>query len=212
MECPPPKIIKQECYFSFWITIISAVLSIAFYFIPLAFLTHWALRLVAWGLFGPWMKLLDIYWYSKLESLSEEEKKEMELRVNRRRTEGVENAKKAARTYREDAYKLKEMKQYLFGQFLSSVKSLKMHRHHDIPLPSSTATPIQTDHQKLAKLAMDEAGRNRTRVTGQTLIGDMVPVVRYSPDHTLHQPDMNIFFRLTDGFIYFICCHTLLKS
>lgn len=155
----------------------SLALAIIFLFFPWAFMMRWTSRLLVWGLFGPWMKLVDIYWYKTIENLSDEERSKRIEEVRKLRKKQTAKAAADARIARENAKKLKAMKCYMFGNFITKVPVLKFDRYRDIPLPSSSATPHHPGPQKLADLAMDEAGRNKTRVTGQQLVGDMIPAL-----------------------------------
>jgi len=170
-------IIWEENYFSFWVTLGSFVLAFCCLFVPWAFLIKWTTRIVVWTLFGPWMKAVDVYYVSKLKPLSEEEEREKKAKESETRKEATELAAKNARIKREDATKLKVMKKYRFGKFISKVPILKMDRFPDIPLPNSSATPYKPKPVTIAELAMEEAGRNRTRIPGQQLVGDMIPTI-----------------------------------
>lgn len=136
------------------------------------------------------MKLVDIYWYREMEGMTPEERKERDARVRRLRREANKEVAKEARINRENAWKLAAVKKYMFGRFITRVNVLKLNRYRYLPLPTSTATPYSPDPQKLAELAMDEAGRNRTRVTGQHLVGDMIPMLesKKTTDAPMGQP------------------------
>ena len=171
-------VIWEECYFSFWIATGSAILSFASLFVPWAFLLRWGLRIVVWTIFGPWMKLLDVYYFSQLKPETEEDKKKRENEEKlQRRLATTERASKA-RQNREEAAKLKVMKAYMFGKFGMKVPVLKEDRWCDRPLAESSATPHASKSLSLAELAMQEAGHNMTRLPGQNLTGHMIPTVR----------------------------------
>ena len=70
------------------------------------------------------------------------------------------------------------MKEYLFGKLSIRVPILKQDRYQDVPLAESFATPYREKNFSLAELAIQEAGYNKTRVSGQTLVGDMIPYVK----------------------------------
>jgi hypothetical protein len=165
----------QECYIAFWITAGCFLVSFIFLFVPWFFLLKWISRLIVWTLFGPWMKLIDVYYLSQIKPLTEEEillKREQE-REKRRML--LSAAVKEARIKRENVSKLKAMKQYMFGRFITRVPVLKEDRYSDIPLPDSSATPYRPKPTPLSVLAMEESGYRRTRVPGQHLVGDMIP-------------------------------------
>jgi hypothetical protein len=170
-------IIWEEAYFSFWIASGSVVLAVACLFVPWFFIIKWTSRIIVWLVFGPWMKLLDVFYFSNLKAETDEERdgREFEERIQRRLA--TTEAASKARVIREDAAKMRDMKKYMFGKFSLKVPVIKQDRYFDRPLPESSATPHKEKSMTLAELAMQEAGYNRTRLPGQTLVGDMIPKV-----------------------------------
>jgi len=168
----------EEAYFSFWITVGSAFLALVFAFVPWFFLLRWTARIVVWALFGPWMKLVDIYYVSQLKEETEQERIEREQQEKQQRRLSTAEAASQARQVRENAAKMREMKKVMFGKFAVRVPIIKQDRYSDIPLPQSLAKPYRQEAMDLAELAMQEAGYHRTRVPGQTLVGDMIPRVQ----------------------------------
>ncbi len=165
----------EESYFSFWITVGCAFLAVVCAFVPWFFLLRWTSRIVVWVFFGPWMKLVDVCYVSKLKPETEEEIiQRMQLERQQRKLATTEAAKQA-RLVRENAAKMRAMKTVMFGRFASRVPMIKNDRYTDIPLPQSSAKPYEQKALTLAELAMQEAGYNRTRLPGQTLVGDMIP-------------------------------------
>ena len=165
----------EESYFSFWITVGSGFLAVVCAFVPWLFLIRWTARIVVWVLFGPWMKLVDVFYVSKLKPETEEERiQRLQLEKQHRKLAATEAAKQA-RLVRENTAKMRAMKKVMFGKFASAVPIIKQDRYSDIPLPQSSAKPYSQKALTLAELAMQEAGYNRTRLPGQTLVGDMIP-------------------------------------
>jgi hypothetical protein len=164
----------EECYLSFWIATGSLLVSLLFLFVPWGFLIKWGSRLFVWAFFGPWMKLVDIYYVREMESRTDEAvaKEKHEERVRRRLATTA--AVSEARVKRERATKMKAMKKQMFGKFITRVPVLKEDRYRDIPLPESMATPYRPELLPLSELAMQEAGYHRTRLPGQHLTGDMI--------------------------------------
>jgi len=161
----------EESYYSFWLTAGSLLLGFFFFFIPWRFLFRWTSRIIVWALFGPHMKLVDLYWYSKeAEKLTEEEleaQKEAEEKAEDDAKEAAKAAAKAAaRAQREELAKLKDMRQVLFGKYSVKVPILKTDRFPDSPLYASMATPVQNDSNDI---------RASVRVAGQKLVGHMIP-------------------------------------
>jgi len=170
-------VIWDEAYMSFWITTGCFVLAVVFYFLPWVFMLQWTARIVVWVLFGPWMKAVDVFYYSKIKPLTEEELARKQREADKARLLKRKDAVREARIQKENAAKLKAMKKIMFGKFVTKVPVIKQDRHHDFPLAESSATPYHPEPQSLAELAMKEAGYHRTRMPGQHLVGVMIPRV-----------------------------------
>ena len=108
--------------------------------------------------------------------MSEDELEERDELQRLQRQELTSKAATANRIKRENAAKLRDIKKFMFGDWISKVPVLKADRHRDFPLPESQAIPYAPKPLQLADLAMREAGYNRTRLPGQHLEGDMIPV------------------------------------
>ena len=175
----------EESYFAFWITTASILLSVASLFVPWFWILKWTSRLVVWTVFGPWMKLLDIYYFSAVdEPESEEQVKLKEQQAALKRRLAATEAASRARIIRENAAKMKVMKKFMFGKFGMKIPILKEDRYADRPLPQSSATPYKAKNLSLAEVAMQDAGYNRTRLPGQNLVGDMIPTVENESSFT----------------------------
>jgi len=177
-------IIWEESYFSFWIATGSLVLAVVCLFVPWFWLMKWTSRVIVWTVFGPWMKLVDMFYISRTKPETEEERKLREEAEKIKRKLANTEAANQARQIRENTKKMKVMKKYMFGKYAMRVPILKQDRYLDVPLPESSATPYKEKEFTLAELAMQEAGYNRTRVPGQTLEGDMIPTIPASDDFT----------------------------
>lgn len=170
-------VLWDECYFTFWITMLSVVFGVAFLFVPWLTILRWSARFTVWSIFGPWMKLVDVHYYSRIQPLSEDELEERDELQRLQRQELTSKAATANRIKRENAAKLRDIKKFMFGNFISRVPILKADRHRDAPLSDSQAIPYVPKPLDLADLAMKEAGYRRTRLPGQHLEGDMIPRV-----------------------------------
>lgn len=118
-----------------------------------------------------------MFYFSKISPETDEQKLERENRLKMERDKWLEAQKLEAQLRKERAAKLKDFKQYLFGEFVCHVNVLKRDRYFDAPLPASCAVPYSPKFSSLGTLAMQEAGYHRHRVNGQQLIGDMIPTV-----------------------------------
>jgi hypothetical protein len=170
-------IVWEEAYISFWVTTGCFALSFVFFFLPWVFLLQWTARIIVWVVFGPWMKLVDVFYVSKIKPLTEEELEAQKKAAEQLRLMKRKDAVRELRIQKEDAAKLKAMKKIMFGKFVTRVPVLKQDRHQDFPLAESSATPYKPEPHTLAELAMKEAGYHCTRLPGQHLVGDMIPRV-----------------------------------
>ena len=167
----------EESYYSFWVTFLSFTLSVVFLFLPWVFIARWTARITAWALFGPWMKLVDMYIMKSIQNKEEAAEQEEAERKGRRKI--MEKIILDTRIRNEIAFKLRDFKQYFFGKFLTKVPILKADRYVDIPLPSSTAEPVKRVRAPLSRTALEESVYSSAhRETGQHLVGLMIPKVQ----------------------------------
>jgi hypothetical protein len=169
----------EECYMAFWVTLGCLVLAVVSLFIPWFFLIKWTSRVVIWSVLGPWMKIVDIFYYTPMEHMTEEEHAKRKEAAKMLKEKYLAEAVEKARIDRERAKKLKEMKKFMFGKYIMKVPVLKEDRWQDFPRPESIAVPYNPKPLALAELAMKEAGYHRIRVPGQHLEGDMIPSVSF---------------------------------
>jgi len=179
-------ILWEETYYSFLFTLACFSLALAFLILPWVFLLRWTIRLVVWGLLGPWMKLLDPK--IKLENEGDKStvsrlrqslipvKSEVE-REERKKTR--ELLLDGVRVKNENVVKYRDFKMYMFGKFLTKVPIIRVDRYLDIPLASSSATPREKEPMALADVALLDAAKDFE--VGQQLIGEMIPTVKNQP-------------------------------
>lgn len=174
MACNALRLVKNfviwdEPYVAYIITLASFAIGVVFLIVPWAFLIRWTSRILAWLLLGPHMKFVDIYWYSKMEDLTDEEQRQQIEETLTLQLDTARQYAAAARMLREDAIKLRDVKKALFGSFITKVPVLRSERFPDIPLHSSTATPY-TKPESPVKAVTE-------KVSGQHLVGHMIPRV-----------------------------------
>jgi hypothetical protein len=167
----------QECYIAFWITAGCVLLSIICVFIPWFFIWKWTARIAVWTVFGPWMKLVDIYYVSKIKPLTAEETEQKKQKARELRFMQTQSAVAEARKKREEQIKLKDMKRCLFGKYTIRVPVLKEDRYRDLPTANSHAKPFVKGSQALSEVAMYDAGYHKDRLPGQHLVGNMIPKI-----------------------------------
>lgn len=95
------------------------------------------------GIFGPHLKLVDMFYFSKMDDLTPEQRREQMKKDFAAELETARGYASIARIQREDAAKLKAVKQELYGKFITRVPVLRMERFPDFPLHNSTAKPYE---------------------------------------------------------------------
>ena len=156
-------VLWEQYYLAFFACISCYVLAVLFLFVPFKFLIYWCMRILIWIFLGPWMKIVDFFWDSKIKPAIEIMRKEAV-------EQGFESSIKLRRIKKENATKEKEFKQLMFGRYITKVPIIKAEKHHQFPLPHSTARPIKKPEQHTR-----EAMKNSKRVLGQYLVGELIP-------------------------------------
>mmetsp|Transcript_23343 Transcript_23343/g.36135 ORF Transcript_23343/g.36135 Transcript_23343/m.36135 type:complete len:1112 (+) Transcript_23343:197-3532(+) len=170
-------VIWEESYLSFWFAVTSFILSVLSLFVPWSLLVKWTMRITVYVFFGPWMKLVDIYYYQ----INESEESERENRLKSERQEYLADQILQAQLVRENNTKLRDFKQYMFGEHITKVNIMKKDRFRDKPLPESSAVVYKPEIKSLGSLAMQEGGYHQVRVDGQHLVGEMIPKIYETP-------------------------------
>ena len=160
-------VLWREAYFSFWIVVLSFLVSAVVVWIPWSFLLHWIFTIAVWLFLGPWMKLVDILVVRKQEAEAEENRKKGLLAASQQQYQQILAQSLTKKVLRERAVKLQVMKRYMFGRFLMRVPMLKEELQWDDPLPESTAAPYNPEASPPPLIIQ--------RKWGQQLIGDMIP-------------------------------------
>lgn len=158
----------NEPYIAFFLTAACLMIGFVFLFVPWAFLFQWTSRIIAWVGFGPHMKLVDIFWYSKFENLSGEERSHQIKQNLKSHLEVVKKREKEAQIQHEEAEKLKRFKQALFGHYILRVPIFRKERLPDVPMHSSSANPYEPSEDDHQDVHVD-------RIGGQHLVGTMIP-------------------------------------
>jgi len=191
-------VLWRDSYAAFWIVTGSFVLSFIVFWIPWAFIIKWTFRIFIWTFTGPWMKLFDIYYVQRKQNISAEERAAQMEADYERRYNLVLGEWSMIRIRKENAAKMKDMKRYMFGQFLMRVPVFKEERFPYEPAYSSSSTPFNESSRSPSASASvpsphkedDDNDVNKAQaaahraphdvnivryINGQHLSGDMVP-------------------------------------
>lgn len=153
---------------AFWITTMCFLGSFILIWLPFGFLLRWISRITVWVVLGPWMALVDRYYFGQEDqNLTDAEKDAIVKERLRARYEEVKMAASHYQLKRERALKLKSMKKYMFGKFLLSLPRLSEDLYKDYPLPESYAKYYDKNTAESINIVR--------RVYGQNLSGDMIP-------------------------------------
>lgn len=115
-------IIWRESTVAFWITTASFLVSLVLWWFPWNFLLSWSFKIVVWTFLGPWMKLVDIYYFRHRDT--PECEKAAIAEQFRKKCDALMGASLQRRIRQEDARKKQGMKKYLFGKVRSYIPSL----------------------------------------------------------------------------------------
>ena len=144
--------------------------------LPWAFILTWTGRIVVYGLFGPQMKIVDLW----LRANKSDELEQIMAAFDAK--------KQVARIRREQALKVRAIKCLRFGKLITQVPAFNLARHYDRPLPASTARLIR-------KPPVIEFSAYSP---GQQLYGNMIPRLEdgYLKNETLALERMEKLSRL----------------
>ncbi|KAI2512699.1 Protein kinase C conserved region 2 [Fragilaria crotonensis] len=143
----------EESILSFWISALFLGAGLVSLLLPWVFILTWTGRIVVYGLFGPHMKIVDLW-------LRANKSDELEQIMN-----AFDAKKQIVRIRREQALKVRAVKCLRFGKLITQVPAFNLARHYDRPLPSSTAKVIR----KAPAIECTSV------LAGQQLYGDMIP-------------------------------------
>ena len=109
-------VLWRDSYLAFWLTTACFLGSLALVWIPWGFLIVWTCRIAAWVFLGPWMKLVDIFYFRRRGYETVEEMSEMFEDKLKDRYKAVLETTLQQQQNREKALKLQSLKKYMFGQ------------------------------------------------------------------------------------------------
>ncbi|KAG7365165.1 C2 domain containing protein [Nitzschia inconspicua] len=181
----------EESVISFWVTSSFLCAGLVALILPWGFILTWLGRIVVYGFLGPHMKLIDLYFRANEKENSALKELSSKFHIERN----------IARRRREEALKIKDMKEAAFGQYSVQVPSFNLSRHFDRPLPQSSSrvcrkTP-KIGRQRSRRLSVVDTG-NAPRIPGQQLYGVMIP--RPQDDENVHNEEARVGERLLKQF------------
>eukprot|EP00545_Synedropsis_sp_CCMP1620_P005388 CAMPEP_0119030946 /NCGR_PEP_ID=MMETSP1176-20130426/41285_1 /TAXON_ID=265551 /ORGANISM="Synedropsis recta cf, Strain CCMP1620" /LENGTH=473 /DNA_ID=CAMNT_0006987327 /DNA_START=105 /DNA_END=1526 /DNA_ORIENTATION=+ len=171
LACQALRIVKSvvvwdESIYAFLITNACLFAGAVLIFVPWSWILRWIFRVIVWTLLGPWMKLVDIFVVKKLQADGDNFMKRLDHTV-KQRSQLLLLKKRTIMVHKEDAFKLRAIKRYMFGKFIAKVPQFKDYRYPDIPLPESSSLPHDTAGYSSVHIV--------ERKHGQQLMGHMIP-------------------------------------
>ena len=169
------NLVNWKGYMANDLTINCIVVATVWVIFPVNFIMKWVVRVLAWGLLGPWMKLVDIKcfrpWYMTQDELLEyiDNDKEIPPQVPdfdaMLQSDSIVRMGAMGRTTAEDSLKLRDMRAHIFGKYSEVIPAFDTSRFPAVPLPESTGE--------------DDGGKGKNpshvyHVHGQGLRGNMV--------------------------------------
>lgn len=131
----------DQLYISFWITTTAILLSVASFFLWDQFFL-WSKRIILYGLFGPHLKLLDIFYFRRLDALTNNEKAEIQKERERRKRNRFRKAFLKVQMKKEERAKEEAVKKMLFGSEIVVIPNLfTPERYECVPNHESSANP-----------------------------------------------------------------------
>ena len=154
----------EASYYAFLVLNCSFLIGFGLLFVPWGHIIQWSVRVFVWVFLGPWMKIVDVCYFRRLEKTENRQQRKLTTQSIALLTQ-----RRAAQVNNERAMKLRDMKCYLFGKFIIEVPRFKEYRYRDIPLSRSYAQPFEES----AEVPRDQIiGIQK----GQYLDGDIIPI------------------------------------
>lgn len=145
----------EESIVSFWITACFLVAGLVSLILPWAFILAWLGRIVVWCCLGPHMMIVDAYLHSNTGN----------DKVLEKTMEKFNQQSLKARARYQEALKLKDMKCFRFGKFITLTPNYNLARYYDRPLATSFAHLHKGEPVKIAE----------HRIPGQQFFGRIIP-------------------------------------
>lgn len=149
--------------------------------LPVNYVLFWVLRVLVWACFGPWMKLVDILYVHPHYRTKEELLVDPLLHgtnIDRVLTsESLQKMGASARLTGEEALKLKDMREHLFGKLSQLIPAVDTSRFPATPLSQSTAEPYLGCNYDMSQRGFVDVpieAQNWRYIPGQQLGGNMV--------------------------------------
>jgi hypothetical protein len=169
-------IINWNGYYAHSLTMNCIIIATVWTILPVSGVMSWGFRLLIWTMLGPWMKLLDVYWAHTFYKTREELLQDIDNGVVITEPSVPDfdawlasdmfiKMGHSGRIVAEDQYKLKDMREKVFGKYCETIPKFDSSRYPSVPLPQSSAQPSK---------AKPKSKEHWYHVPGQKLAGHMI--------------------------------------
>ena len=112
-------IMWRDSIAAFWIVSAALLASFIVFWVPWAFIFRWAFKIFVYVVLGPWMKLVDICYVKKRQSMSRAERQAQTEAEFQKRYDMLLGQSFIRRLLNERNQKMSDLKRYLFGKVSS---------------------------------------------------------------------------------------------
>jgi hypothetical protein len=169
-------LINWKVYHAHTLTMNCILIATVWTIFPVGNVTAWVFRLLLWTMLGPWMKLLDVYWAHNFYKTREELLQDIDNGVLITEpsvpdfdawlaSDMVIKMGHSGRIVAEDQYKLKDMREQVYGNYCETIPMFDSSQYPSVPLPQSSAHPSKDK---------PESKEHWYHVPGQKLAGHMI--------------------------------------
>jgi hypothetical protein len=109
-------VLWEDSVAAFWIVTTAMAASLLLAWIPWSFILLWSFRIFVWVLLGPWMKLVDIFYFNRLQNMTAEERQAQIERDYQKRYEMLLGESYLRKLSAEHAVKFQDIYKYMFGE------------------------------------------------------------------------------------------------
>jgi len=165
----------EEPIIAFWVTLPCIILGVVLMVLPTVWLIHWALRIIIYTCFGPWIRIYCEFILAQSDPMmlqNDEDRRKLADAKFGKIARAFKEKGKFARMKGEQAQKLRAMRMFRFGRYAAKVPRLYVARHYDYPTSESEAEHISAKSHHLLQIHPN----SKKYLPSQCLKGLMIPL------------------------------------
>lgn len=148
-------LINWKGYYAHSLTMRCVLVGTVWLFFPVGRVVAWVVRFLIWFWLGPWMKLVDVFWAHQYYKTHDELLQDIDNGVEETQEPPMPDFDawlesdmfikmgQSGRVVAEDQYKLKDMRERMYGKYSETIPRFDVSRYPSVPLPQSSATPLK---------------------------------------------------------------------